>query len=123
MPSIYDKPAVFANATVQNNDQYNQLPFYLAKNEVAQFARKNIFDQLFGDIDWQANEGPIMKGVTPQRSPVGNAFFFPNPIQQLSRKDIHTVTESVETASLFKHRQESYQFNFIPNFQVVLQPV
>lgn len=59
-----------------------------------------------------------MKGVTPQRSPNGRSFFFPNPIQSISNKDIYQVTESVEQASLFKHRSESYQFNFIPNFQV-----
>jgi len=118
MPVLYDKPAAFLNATVEDTARFNQLPFYLVKNEVNQFARRSIFDQLFGDIDWQANEGPIMKGVTPQRSPVGRSFFFPNPITTLSNKDINQVTESVEQASLFKHRQESFQFNFIPNFTV-----
>jgi len=118
MPVLYDKPAAFLNATVEDTARLNQLPFYLVKNEVAQFAKFNVFDQLFGDIDWQSNEGPIMKGVTPQRSPVGRSFFFPNPITQLSNKDINQVTESVEQASLFKHRQESFQFNFIPNFTV-----
>lgn len=106
------------NATVEDTARFNQLPFYLVKNEIQQFAKWNVFDQLFGDIDWQANEGPIMKGVTPQRSPVGRSFFFPNPITTLSNKDINQVTESVEQAILFKHRQESFQFNFIPNFTV-----
>ena len=118
MPVLYDKPAAFMNATVQDNALYNQLPFYLVKNEVTQFAKRSIFDQLYGDIDWQSNEGPIMKGVTPQRSPVGRSFFFPNAITTLSNKDINQVTESVEQAILYKHRQESFQFNFIPNFQV-----
>src|SRR5689334_19394430 len=118
MPAIYDKPAQFANATVEDTERLNKLPFYLVKNEVAQFARKSIFDQLFGDIDWQANEGPIMKGVTPQRSPVGRSFFFPNPIDQLSNKDISQVTESAEQAIIYKHRQESFQFNFIPSFEI-----
>jgi len=106
------------NATVQDNALYNQLPFYLVKNEVPQFAKKSIFDQLYGDVSWLANEGPIMKGVTPQRSPVGRSFFFPNPITTLSNKDINQVTESTEQAILYKHRQESFQFNFIPNFTV-----
>ena len=59
-----------------------------------------------------------MKGVTPQRSPVGRSFFFPNPITQLSNKDINQVTESAEEAVIYKHRQESFQFNFIPSFTV-----
>lgn len=117
MPVLYDKPAAFANAVVEDTERFAELPFYLVKNEVAQFARKNIFDQLFGDIDWQANEGPIMKGVTPQRSPVGRSFFFPNPVDVLSNKDINQVTESREQAILYKHRQESFQFNFVPSFQ------
>ena len=116
MPAIYDKPAQFANANVEDVNRFNQLPFYLVKNEVSQFASWNIFDQLFGDIDWQSNEGNVMKGVTPQRSPVGRGFFFPNEMTTLPNKDIYQVTESAEQATLKRHRYESFQFNFLPSF-------
>lgn len=116
MPVIYDKPAVFQNANVEDINRFNQLPFYLVKNEVSTLATWNVFDQLFGDIDWQANEGNIMKGVTPQRSPVGRSFFFPNEMTTLPNKDIYQVTESAEQATLKRHRYESYQFNFLPSF-------
>lgn len=116
MPAYYDKPAVFGNAVVEDSDRFQKLPFYLVKNEVKQFPIWNVFEQLLGDIDWQANEGNVMRGVTPQRSPVGRALFFPNPITTAPNKDIHQVTESTEQAIVYMHDYESFQFNFIPSF-------
>ena len=58
-----------------------------------------------------------MKGSTPQRSPVGRSFFFPNAITQVANKDIYQVTESLEQASVLAHKYESYIFNFIAQFQ------
>lgn len=118
MPAFYDKPAQFANFQVEDVARLNKLPFYLVKNEVKHFPTWNVFEQLLEDINWVPNEGDVMKGVTPQRSPVGRAFFFPNPITTLPNKDIYEVSESVETAVIYKHRYESYQFNFLPSFDV-----
>jgi len=116
MPAYYDKPAAFGNATVEDADRFQKLPFYLVKNEVKQFPKWNVFEQLLGDVDWQPNEGNTMRGVTPQRSPVGRALFFPQPITTAPNKDIHQVTESTEQAIVYMHDYESYQFNFIPSF-------
>lgn len=116
MPAYYDKPAQFAQFGVEDTDRLNKLPFYLVKNEVKQFPIWNVFEQLLDDINWEPNEGNIMKGVTPQRSPVGRAFFFPNAITALPNKDVYQVTESTEQAIVYKHRYESYQFNFVPSF-------
>lgn len=57
-----------------------------------------------------------MKGVTPQRSPVGRSFFFPNQVTSVANKDIYQVTESVEQAVVNVHKYESFQFNFLPSF-------
>ena len=118
MPSYYSQPAAFGNATVEDVARFNQLPFYLVRNEVKQFPTWSVFDQLYGDIDWQANEGNTMKGVTPQRSPVSRSFFFPNAITSVPLKDIYQVTESVETTQLYMHDYESFQFNFLPSFTI-----
>ena len=118
MPVLYDVVSSYGNAIIQSNTLYQQLPFFLVKNEVKTFMQKNIFDQLYGKIDWVANQGDTMKGVTPQRSPVGRSFFFPNQIATLANKDIYTVTESQETGQVKAHKYESYQFNFLPSFQV-----
>lgn len=116
MPSFYDQPSVFGNATVEDVTRFNQLPFYLVRNEVKQFPTWSVFDQLYGDIDWETNQGNTMKGVTQQRSPVGRSFFFPNAMTTVPNKDIYQVTESTEQAQLFVHNYESFQFNFLPSF-------
>lgn len=116
MPSFYDQPSVFGNATVEDVSRFNQLPFYLVRNEVKQFPMWSVFDQLYGDIDWETNQGNVMKGVTQQRSPVGRSFFFPNAMTTVPNKDIYQVTESTEQALLYVHNYESFQFNFLPSF-------
>lgn len=116
MPALYDQPAVFGNATVEDYPRFQQLPFYLVQNEVKNFPIWNVFDQLFGDIDWQANEGNVMRGTTPQRSPVGHPFFIPNNITDLPNKDIYQVTESTAEARVKMHDYESFQFNFLASF-------
>lgn len=116
MPAYYDKPSIFGNAVVEDVARFNQLPFYLVKNEVKQYPIWNVFDQLYGKIDWITNQGNIMKGVTPQRSPVGRSFFFPNAITTVANKDVYQVTESVEQAVVNAHKYESFQFNFLPSF-------
>lgn len=100
-------------------DQANfaQLPFYLVKNELNAFQSASIFDKLLGTIPWQENQGDTMKAVTPQRSPVNRSFLFPNRISTQALKDVYTVTESNETAQIYHNKAESFQFNYLPNFQ------
>lgn len=116
MPAYYDMPATFANASVEDANRFQKLPFYLVKNEVKQFPIWNVFEQLLGDINWTPNEGNVMRGVTPQRSPVQRSLFFPQPITSAPNKDVYQVTESVEEAIVYLHDYESYQFNFLPSF-------
>lgn len=117
MPAFYDQPSIFGNAVVEDVNRFNQLPFYLVHNEVQQFPVWNELDQLYGKIDWETNQGNTMKGVTPQRSPVGRSFFFPVEIASgVANKDVYQVTESAETATVKVHKYESFQFNFMPSF-------
>lgn len=116
MPAQYDKPRVFAQAVVEDYPRFEQLDFYLVNNEVQVFPQWNIFDQLYGDIDWQPNMGNVMRGTTPQPSPVGHPFFIPNNITELPKKDIHQVSESTEEARVKRHNHESYKFNFLASF-------
>ncbi len=116
MPSFYDMPSIFGNSVVEDVNRFNQLPFYLVHNEVKQFPIWNEFDQMYGRVDWETNQGNVMRGVTPQRSPVGRSFFFPNPVTQVANKDIYQVTESKEEAVVYVHKYGSFQFNFMPSF-------
>ena len=101
---------------IEDVNRFNQLPFYLVKNEVKLFPVWNELDQLYGKIDWETNQGNIMRGVTPQRSPVGRSFFFPNDVTSVAKKDIYQVTESKKEARVKVHKYESFQFNFLPSF-------
>lgn len=116
MPNYYEQPASFANATVEDKDRFQKLPFYLVKNEIKVFPRWNIWDQLFGDISWESNMGNTMRAVTPQASPVGQSMFFPNNIDVVPNKNVYQVTESSEDARVKAHRYESQQFSFVPYF-------
>jgi len=118
MPSFYHQPGSFANAIIEPVNRFAQLPFYLVHNEIEQYANWNEFDQMYGSIPWQENMGSTMEAVTPQRSPVGRSFFFHNPITTASNKDIYQITESNETAVLYKHKYGSFVFNFLPSFQI-----
>lgn len=117
MPSQYNLPAAFANAEMEDVDKYNKLPFYLAMNEVKLYPQWNIYDQLFGSMDWKANMGSIIKGVTPQPSPVGEAFFYPQNLTSNPNKNLYETQESTEEGRIKWHRYESRQFNFLPSFQ------
>jgi len=118
VPTFYNQPGQFSNAIIEPVNRFAQLPFYLVHNEIAQYAVWNEFDQLYGSIPWQENMGSVMEAVTPQRSPVGRSFFFPNAITVASNKDIYQISESNEQAVLYKHKYGSFVFNFLPSFQV-----
>lgn len=116
MPVFNSMIASWGNNLI-DQAQFKQLPFYLVKNELTAFQSASIFDKLFPSIPWVENSGSSMVAVTPQRSPVNRSFIFPNTIQTAALKDVYTVTESSESASVFAHKFESFQFNYLPNFQ------
>ena len=118
MPAYMDQPAIFGDTTVEDVTRLSKLPFFQVMNEVKQFPAWNIFDQLYGSIPWKPNMGDVMQGSTPQRSPVSRSFFFPNAVIALSNKDVYQVTESLERAQVYAHEYESFQFNFVPSFDV-----
>src|SRR5450631_1206135 len=103
MPNYYEQPASFANATVEDKDRFQKLPFYLVKNEIKVFPRWNIWDQLFGEISWEPNMGNTMRAVTPQASPVAQSMFFPQNIDVIPNKNVYQVTESSEDARVKAH--------------------
>lgn len=116
MPAYYDLPESFGNASVEDIAKFNQLPFFLVMNELKLFPRWNVWDTLYGTIDWEANMGNTMKAVTPQPSPVGQSFFYPAALTSQPNKNVYETRESTEQAVLYWHRYESKQFYFLPYF-------
>ena len=116
MPSQYNLPRTTAQWNQQDIALYNQLPFYLAYLESKYYPMWDTYAKLVGTIPWQQNQGPVLKGVRAEPTPVGRQMFFPNPIQQLPKKDVYSVREVSETAGVKRGTSESEQFNFNPSF-------
>jgi len=105
------------NAATPTGSAFKQLSYYLAKNEVALYPKWNIYDQLFGSIKWEPNMGSVLTGTTPTPSPVLRTTFMPEVLTAYPKKDMFTVGERTENASLGMHRFESNRFRFLSNFE------
>ena len=112
--SVVNAASDAANAT---GGAFEQLSFYLAKNEVALYPKWNVYDTLFGSIKWEPNMGSTLKGTTPTPSPVLRTTFMPEELTKFPKKDQFTVGERTEDASLGMHRFESNRFRFLSNFE------
>jgi hypothetical protein len=107
-----------ANSAVdKTGGNFKKLDFYLAKNEVALYPKWNVYDQLFGSIEWQPNMGSTLTGTTPTPSPVTRTTFMPETLDKFPKKDQYTVGEYTEDAQLGMHRFESNRFRFLSNFE------
>jgi len=105
------------SADDKTGGNFKKLSFYLAKNEVALYPKWNVYDQLFGSIEWQPNMGSTLTGTTPTPSPVTRTTFMPETLDKFPKKDQYTVGEYTEDASLGMHRFESNRFRFLNNFE------
>ncbi len=123
MPNYIDVPAGNKLWTEEQITLYNQLPFYLAESQVSFFNKWETWPKLLRKKKWQANMGPIMKGVNREPVPILRQTFFPVDIESLSKKDILETREVSEQARLRKHRFESALINFIPSFQDFLKHI
>ena len=107
-----------ANSAVdKTGGNFKKLDFYLAKNEVALYPKWNVYNQLFGSIEWQPNMGSTLTGTTPTPSPVTRTTFMPETLDKFPKKDQYTVGEYTEDAQLGMHRFESNRFRFLSNFE------
>ena len=81
------------------------------------FPQWQVYNQLFGKINWQPNMGANLRGVRAEPTPVGQTFFYPASIAGLPNKNIYETFETYENASLAMHDFDSNQFHFLPSFQ------
>ncbi len=117
MPVQYDLPE-FTNAnSVEDVNKYNKLPIYLAKLEAQQFPRWQVFNKLFGKINWVPNMGKTMRGVRAEHTPIGRQEFYPVDLDQTPNKDVIETQETSEDTVLKQHDFDSKQFHFLPSFQ------
>lgn len=117
MPVQYDLPEYTQANDIEDVNKYNKLPFYLAKLEAEMFPRWQIYNKLFGKIDWKPNMGKTMRGVRAEHTPVGNQEFYPVDIDQTPNKIVVETVEISEDTVLKMHDFDSKQFHFLPSFQ------
>jgi hypothetical protein len=117
MPVGYDLPEYQNAGSIEDVNKYNKLPFYLAMNEAKHFPGWNIYNQLFGKINWVPNMGTTMRGVRAEPTPVGRTLFYPNAITTLPNKDVYETVEFTEDTVLKLHDFDSKLFHFLPSFQ------
>lgn len=125
--AITSMPAIDAEAcsgwTENDIDMYNTTPFYLAKMQAERRRTWTRWAKLTKKRRWQANKGPILRGVTPEPSPHLRQFFYPNLLRNMPKKDVINVTERIAEAMVHRHRFESPALNFYPDFNDFLTHV
>lgn len=117
MPVQYDLPEYTNANSIEDVNKYNKLPYWLALMEAKQFPTWQVFNRLFGKINWKPNMGTTLRGVKPEHTPVGQSDFYPNPITSTPNKNVYETLESTEDAVLKMHDFDSKQFHFLPSFQ------
>lgn len=117
MPNQIDIPACANLWTEQQRDLFNKLDYYLAKTQVEYFKEFLTWQKLLKPVKWQANQGPVMKGVHKVHSPINRSEFLPNPLTSMPKKDVVQPRETTEQCQLYRHRFESELLHFLPSFQ------
>lgn len=117
MPVQYDLPEWQGLNDIQDVNQYQKLPFYLAMLEAKYFPQWQLWNKLFGTLNWTPNMGSTLRGVRAEPTPVGRQSFYPASIQGQPNKDVFENFETYEEATLAMHDFDSKQFSFLPSFQ------
>lgn len=117
MPVQYDLPEYQGANDIQDVNQYNKLPFYLAMLEAKMFPEWQVWDKMFGKLNWTPNMGTTLRGVRAEPTPVGQQQFFPATLQGQPNKNVYENYETTEDATLSWHDFDSKQFYFLPSFQ------
>ncbi len=114
----YKDLEVFQNVNgITDTNLFNKYNFYLAKEEAKMFAEWQIFNTLFGKMNWTSNMGSTMRSVKLEPSPVSRSEFYPNLLTTQPKKDIIEVQEATEETQLCWQYFDSKQFHFLANFQ------
>jgi len=117
MPSDYDLPEYQNAQSVEDVNKYNKLPFYLAAMGAKRFPIFQVFNPLFGKLNWTPNQGTVMKGVRAEPTPIGQQTFYPKQMTEAPLKDTYETLEVTEQATLQRHKFRSKKFHFLPSFQ------
>jgi len=125
--SAMNLPAIDQNLcgswTQININTYNTVPYYLQK-ATAEF-RKDwpTFANLLGKRRWSQNQGPILRTVMTERSPMIRQTAYPQPLTVTPTVDVPVQRERTAETSPLWHDFSSVAFNWYPEFNDFLKHV
>lgn len=119
MPSTLNLAANDRHLSQASTTAFNKYDVYFVLFSAREFPLYNTWDKLSGSEKWTQNMGPTMRAITPQGAPFTEQEPDPNPITQLSKRNVYSQKESTEDGLIYKHRFESEQIPFVGPFQDV----
>lgn len=104
--------------TQADKDYYNKLPYYFVKFAADYRKRWSKWANKFNKkIRWQPNMGPIMRRAAQEWSPVVRQEAHPELLQDVPTSDINFTRERTHDVRLYRHRFQTREFWFLPEFQ------
>lgn len=119
MPTTLNLTANDRHLAQQSTTLFNKYDVYFVLFAAQELPTHLVWDKLSGSEKWTQNMGPTMRAITPQGSPVTEQEPDPNPITQLSKRNVYSHLESTEDGLIYKQRFESQQIPFVGPFQDV----
>ena len=103
--------------TPQQLNLYNALPLWMIERE-QQFRKKyGNWKQLFGNLKWEPNKGPLGRGVVTEPPPTLRQFAFPEALDSAcATRDLIQFRERTFDIALYHHKFESPTFQWLPSF-------
>lgn len=115
-------PAIDQNVCGQwtqvDKDFYNKLPVYLTKfTSDAQKRWQKWAKILPKRLKWQANMGTTMRRVAQERTPFTRQEAIPQLISDVPTTDINFTRERSYDVQVYRHRFQTREMHFLPEFQ------
>lgn len=96
---------------------YNKMPFFFLKGESDRRKRWPIYQKLLGSVPWKPNQGPTMRRIGSEPSPVIRQSAYPQRIYtERVTADVFATRERIMDAYIYEHKFVSTNFNFVPEF-------
>lgn len=108
---------------VEDVNKFNKLPYYFAAMQARRASQWTIWQKLYGTMPWTPKQGTTLRGVAQEPSPIVRQQFSPKAITEAAQKDIITTDERTSDALVQRHKFESPQFHFLPEFQDYLSHI
>ena len=98
-------------------DLYHKLDYYL--EEARSLYRKHwvVWPKLLSPVKWKPNNGPVMRRVATEPTPIMRQEAYPERINKAAKVDVVDVRERSIDTSVHWQKFISPHFNFLPDFQ------